>query len=161
MLQIPRVFPYVFCLGSAKAVQCSRPGPKFGDKSQQIPRYSRVCPRGQPLGWSLLSALSSSVALQTWATLESRTKQPGWNKSLTVSDRSSVKEILQTTLITFGTTGIRLLLLRKYDWAQPRSQGLFPGLGKGPRSEVGLGWEDFWVALNYKNRMLCWIVKIK
>ena len=47
MLQIPRVFPRVSCLGSAKAVQCPRPGPKTGDKSQQIPRYSPVCPRGQ------------------------------------------------------------------------------------------------------------------
>ena len=46
MLQIPRVFPRVSCLGSAKAVQCPRPGPKIGDKSQQIPRYSPVCPRG-------------------------------------------------------------------------------------------------------------------
>ena len=36
MLQIPRVFPCVSCLGSAKAVQCPRPGPKIGDKSQQI-----------------------------------------------------------------------------------------------------------------------------
>ena len=46
MLQIPRVFPRVSCLGSAKAVQCPRPGPKSSDKSQQIPRYSPVCPRG-------------------------------------------------------------------------------------------------------------------
>ena len=46
MLQIPRVFPRVSCLGSAKAVQCPRPGPKISDKSQQIPRYSPVCPRG-------------------------------------------------------------------------------------------------------------------
>ena len=98
MLQIPRVFPCVFCLGSAKAVQYPRPWPKFGDKSQQIPRYSRVCPRGQPLGWSLLSVLSSSVALQTWATLESRTKQPGWNKSVSVSDRSSVKKKITADL---------------------------------------------------------------
>ena len=47
ILQIPRVFPRVFCLGSAKAVQCPRPGPKIGYKSQQIPRYSLICPRGQ------------------------------------------------------------------------------------------------------------------
>ena len=46
MLQIPRVFPRVSCLGSAKAVQCPRPGPKISDKSQQIPRYSPVCPQG-------------------------------------------------------------------------------------------------------------------
>ena len=50
MLQIPRVFPRVSCLGSAKVVQCPRPGPKIGNKSQQIPRYSPVCPRGQPPG---------------------------------------------------------------------------------------------------------------
>ena len=47
MLQIPRVFPRVPRLGSAKAVQCPRPGPKIGDKSQQIPRLSPVCPWGQ------------------------------------------------------------------------------------------------------------------
>ena len=40
MLQIPRVFPRVSCLGSAKAVQCLRSEPEIGDKSQQIPRYS-------------------------------------------------------------------------------------------------------------------------
>ena len=34
----------------AKAVQCLRPGPKIGDKGHQIPRYSPVCPRGQPPG---------------------------------------------------------------------------------------------------------------
>ena len=50
MLQIPRVFPRVPRLGSAKAVQCPRPGPKIGDKSQQIPRLSPVCPWGQPPG---------------------------------------------------------------------------------------------------------------
>ena len=50
MLQIPRVLPRVSCLGIAKAVQCPRPGPKIGYKSQQIPRYSPVCPRGQPPG---------------------------------------------------------------------------------------------------------------
>ena len=50
MLQIPRVFPRVSCRGSAKAVQCPCPGPKIGDKSQQIPRYSPVCPRGHPPG---------------------------------------------------------------------------------------------------------------
>ena len=57
MLQIPRVFPRVSYLGNAKAVQCPRPGPKIGDKSQQIPRYSPICPRGQPPGWPLISAL--------------------------------------------------------------------------------------------------------
>ena len=50
MLQIPRVFPLVSCLGSAKAVQWPRPEPKLGDKSQQISRYSPVCPRGHPPG---------------------------------------------------------------------------------------------------------------
>ena len=58
-LQIPWVFPRVCCLESAKAVQCPRPGPKIGNKSQQIPRYSPVCPRGQPPGWLLISALSA------------------------------------------------------------------------------------------------------
>ena len=48
MLQIPRVFPRVSCIGSAKAVQCPRPGPKIGEKGQKIPRYFPVCPRGQP-----------------------------------------------------------------------------------------------------------------
>ena len=48
MLQIPRVFPRVSCLRCAKAIQCPRPEPKIGDKSQQIPRYSPVCPRGHP-----------------------------------------------------------------------------------------------------------------
>ena len=48
MLQIPRVLPRVSCVGSAKAVQCPRPGSNIGDKSQQIPRYSPLCPRGQP-----------------------------------------------------------------------------------------------------------------
>ena len=33
MLQIPRVFARVSCLGSAKAVQCPRPGPEMGSKS--------------------------------------------------------------------------------------------------------------------------------
>ena len=37
-LQIPRLFPSVSCPGSTKAVQWPRPGPKIGDKSQQIPR---------------------------------------------------------------------------------------------------------------------------
>ena len=50
MLQIPQVFPRVSCLRSAKAVQCPCPGPKIGDKSYQIPRYSPVCPWGQPPG---------------------------------------------------------------------------------------------------------------
>ena len=57
MLQIPRVFPRVSCRSSAKAVQCPCPGPKIGDKSQQIPRYSPVCPWGHPPGWPLISAL--------------------------------------------------------------------------------------------------------
>ena len=50
MLQIPQVFPRVSCLRSAKAVQCPYPGPQIGDKSYQIPRYSPVCPWGQPPG---------------------------------------------------------------------------------------------------------------
>ena len=57
MLQIPWVFPCVSRLESAKAVQCPRPGPNIGYKTQQIPRYSPVCPMGQPLGWPLISAL--------------------------------------------------------------------------------------------------------
>ena len=61
MLQIPRVFPLVSCLGSAKVVQCPPPGPKIGNKSQQIPRYSPVCPRGQPPGWPVISALGSII----------------------------------------------------------------------------------------------------
>ena len=48
MLQIPRVFPRVSYLGGARAVQCPCTGPKIGDKSQQIPCYSPLCPRGQP-----------------------------------------------------------------------------------------------------------------
>ena len=50
MLQFSRVFPRISCLGSAKAVQFPRPGQKIGHKSQQIPRYARICPRGQPPG---------------------------------------------------------------------------------------------------------------
>ena len=51
MLQIQRVFPCVSCFGSARwAVQYPWPGPKIGDKSQQIPCYSPVCPHNQPLG---------------------------------------------------------------------------------------------------------------
>ena len=46
ILQIPRVFPCASCLGSAKAVQCPRHGPKIGGKSKQIPCYSPACPRG-------------------------------------------------------------------------------------------------------------------
>ena len=67
MLQIPRVFPRVSCRGSAKAVQCPCPGPKIGDKSQQIPRYSPVCPRGHPPpppGWPLISALGQRSRFQ-------------------------------------------------------------------------------------------------
>ena len=48
VLQIPLVFPRVSCLGSAKVVLCPLLGPNISDKSQQIPRYSPVCPRGQP-----------------------------------------------------------------------------------------------------------------
>ena len=42
MLQIPRFFPRISCLGSAKVVQCPRPGQKNCDKSQQILRYARA-----------------------------------------------------------------------------------------------------------------------
>ena len=48
MLQIPWGLSPVSCLGSANVIQCPRPGPKFGNKSQQIPHYPPVCPRGQP-----------------------------------------------------------------------------------------------------------------
>ena len=47
MLQIPWVFLCVSRLGSAKVVQCPRPGPKIGTKSQQIRRHSPICPQGQ------------------------------------------------------------------------------------------------------------------
>ena len=40
--------PLVSCLGSAKAIQCPLSEPKIREKSQQIPRYSPVCLRGQP-----------------------------------------------------------------------------------------------------------------
>ena len=63
MLQVPRVFPLVRCLGSEKADQCPRPGPKIGDKSQQIPRYSPVCTRGQPPGM----AADKCITLETSA----------------------------------------------------------------------------------------------
>ena len=49
MLQIPRVFPLVSCLASAKAIQCPRSEPNIGDKSRQVPCYFPVCSRGQPL----------------------------------------------------------------------------------------------------------------
>ena len=49
MLQIPRVFPHVSCLRSARAVQCPRPRPKIGDNDwRQILHYSPICPRDQP-----------------------------------------------------------------------------------------------------------------
>ena len=54
-----RSFPVYLAALSAKAVQCPRPGPNIGNKSQQIPRYSPLCPRGQPPGWLLISALST------------------------------------------------------------------------------------------------------
>ena len=64
MLQIPRVFPRVSCRGSAKAVQCPCPGPKIGDKSQQIPRYSPVCPRGHPPGMAADKCISTVTLSQ-------------------------------------------------------------------------------------------------
>ena len=58
MLHIPRAFPRVSCLGSAKAVERHCPGLKIGDKSKKIPRYSPVCPRMSTLpGWPLKGAL--------------------------------------------------------------------------------------------------------
>ena len=69
MLQIPRVFPRLSCLGSVKAVQCLRPGPKIGDKSQQISRYSPVCPRRQPPGMAAdecIKAESCVLTMRTW-----------------------------------------------------------------------------------------------
>ena len=69
LVQIPRVFPRVSCLGSAKAIQCPRPGPKIGDKSQQIPRYSPVCPRGHTPGMAadkcIMQSLSRIVTKRT------------------------------------------------------------------------------------------------
>ena len=58
MLQIPRVFPLVSCLGSTKVFQCPCPEPKMSDKSQQIPPYSTVCPRGQPPGMAADKCIS-------------------------------------------------------------------------------------------------------
>ena len=69
MLQIPRVFPRVSCIGSAKAVQCPRPRPKIGDKSHQIPRYSPVCPRGQP-SWIAAEKCISFIIPLTWDMLD-------------------------------------------------------------------------------------------
>ena len=61
MLQIPRAFPRVSCLGSAKAVERPRPGLKIGDKSKKsraIPPYVPVCLRMSTLpGWLLIGAL--------------------------------------------------------------------------------------------------------
>ena len=58
MLQIPRVFPRVSCLGSAKVVQAPVPGQKLAkkvSKSRAIPPY---VPGGvNPTGWPLISAL--------------------------------------------------------------------------------------------------------
>ena len=65
MLQISRVFPRVSRIGSAKAVQCPRPGPKIGDKGQKIPRYFPVCPRGQPPGMAADKCIRCIIPL-TW-----------------------------------------------------------------------------------------------
>ena len=88
MLQIPRVLPLVFCLGSAKAVQCPRNGPKTGDKSQQILRYAPVCPRGQPLGMAPDKCIKKATCLMT-------TTQYNSNNSLTAEFKEllSKKEI--------------------------------------------------------------------
>ena len=59
MLQIPQVFSLVSCLESAKAVQYLHPEPKMGNKSQQIPRYSPVCPHGQPPGMAADMCITS------------------------------------------------------------------------------------------------------
>ena len=64
MLQIPRVFHRVPCLGSARAVQCPRPGPNIGDKSQQIPCYSPLCPRDQPPGMAADKCVSLYINRQ-------------------------------------------------------------------------------------------------
>ena len=63
MLQIPWVFPLVSCLESTKAVQCPRTEPKIGDKSQQTPRYSPVCPRGQPPGMAADKCITALFAM--------------------------------------------------------------------------------------------------
>ena len=74
MLQIPRVFPRVSCHGSAKAVQCPCPGPKIGDKSQQIPRYSPVCPRGHPPGMAADKCITTLLTRQV-TLVKSQTQQ--------------------------------------------------------------------------------------
>ena len=66
MLQIPRVFPRVSYLGNAKAVQRPRPGPKIGDKSQQIPRYSPICPRGQPPGMAADKCITKKLSWRSY-----------------------------------------------------------------------------------------------
>ena len=56
MLQIPRVFPRVSCLGSAKASNAPVPGQKLAtkvSKSRAIPQY---VPGVNPPGWPLISA---------------------------------------------------------------------------------------------------------
>ena len=63
-LQIPRVFPRVSYHESAKATQFPHPGLKIGDQSWQIPPHARVCPRGHPPGWPLISALRKLEGIQ-------------------------------------------------------------------------------------------------
>ena len=50
MLQIPRVFPHISCLGSANAVQYPRPGQKKWRQKSANPTLCPLCPRGQPPG---------------------------------------------------------------------------------------------------------------
>ena len=112
MLQIMRVLPLVFCLGSAKAVQCPRNGPKTGDKSQQIPRYAPVCPRGQPLGMAPDKCIKKATCLMT-------TTQYNSNNSLTAEFKEllSKKEIIWMNSLTYRSR------LKKDLWSKFRLGG--------------------------------------
>ena len=68
MLQILQVFSRVSCLGSARAVQCPLPGPKIGDKSQQIPSYSPLCPWDQP------PRMAADKCIKQWKIKDKRTR---------------------------------------------------------------------------------------
>ena len=100
MLQIPRVFPRVSYLGSAKAVQCPRPGPKIGNKSQQIPRYSPVCPRGQPPGMAADKCIKSKATSvpQTPQTNHSQYSSPVEALNLIVDSKSQPVELDNSTI---------------------------------------------------------------
>ena len=95
MLQIPRVFPRVSCLGSANVVQCPRPGPNIGNKSQQIPRYSPVCPRGQPPGMAADKCIKSKATSvpQTPQTNHSQYSSPVEALNLIVDSKSQPVEL--------------------------------------------------------------------